>query len=125
MNKLIDGIDAYQQGDYDRAMQILLPLAEEGNAKAQCHVASMYQAGLGVTVDGHAAVKWYRRAAEQEDRSENISGVAYHNLAMIFTTGLPGVSPDPRFAKEYLRRASDLGVELVPRDWWQRGKAHS
>jgi len=46
-------------------MAICLPLAEEGNAKAQAIVGKMYQDGRGVEQNPEEADKWYRRAAEQ------------------------------------------------------------
>lgn len=119
MSKLDDGLDAYQQGDYELALPLLLPVAEAGNAKAQCHIASMYEGGLGVPVDGQEAVKWYRRAAEHEDREGKISGIAYNNLATIFCTGMPGIPPDLALAKKYWRKAVELGFEMIPREWYE------
>jgi hypothetical protein len=119
MSKLDDGLKAYQQGDYVRALRFLLPLAEAGNAEAQCYVASMHQGGLGVLADGQEAVKWYRKAAEQEVREGKISATAYNNLATIFSTGIPGISPDPLLAKQYWRKAAELGFEMIPREWYE------
>src|SRR5262249_14942003 len=41
------------------------PLAEQGDARAQYEVGGMYSSGHGVPQDYVEAVKWYRRAAEQ------------------------------------------------------------
>ncbi|MGH8565173.1 MAG: tetratricopeptide repeat protein [Gammaproteobacteria bacterium] len=119
MSKLISGFDAYQQCDYERALRLLLPIAEAGSARAQCYIASMYQGGLGVPVDGQEAVKWYRKAAEQEDREGIISGTAYNNLATIFSAGMPGISPDLMLAKRYWGKAVELGFEMIPREWYE------
>ncbi len=40
--------------------------AERGNANAQYNLGVMYSQGLGVTQDHAEAVKWYRKAAEQD-----------------------------------------------------------
>lgn len=98
--------------DYDNAMKILFPLADNGNAIAQCNVAILFFAGLGAEVDCVQAVKWYRKAAEQNIVSGNISGLAYHNLSAIFAHGAPGVSADPELAALYLKRAAALGVDF-------------
>ena len=95
-----------------------MPLAEAGNAQAQCHVASMYQGGFGLPADGAKAVEWYLKAALQEEYAGRISGVAYNNLGTIYGTGMPGVQPDPAKAKEYWRKAVELGVEMIPKDWY-------
>ncbi|MBI4885295.1 MAG: sel1 repeat family protein [Actinobacteria bacterium] len=116
MNKLKDGLYAYREGNYKRALRCLLPLAETGDATAQCYVASIYQGGLGVPADGQAAVTWYRKAAEQEVREERLSAIAYNNLATIFATGMPGVSRDPALAKQYWRKAAELGFEMILRE---------
>ena len=54
------GIDAYKQGNYDKALAILHPLATQGMANAQNNLGWMYEEGIGVTRDYKEAVKWYR-----------------------------------------------------------------
>jgi TPR repeat protein len=115
--ELEEGLAAYERQDYVKAFSLLLPLAEAGNARAQCHVAALYHAGNGVGADGTQAVHWYLRAAEQNDKLENISGTAYHNLAVLFITGMPTIPVDRQRAQEYLRKAAELGVHLVPPSW--------
>ena len=114
MNEFDDGLDAYQRGDYKHALHLLLPLANAGNAKAQCHIASMYQGGLGVPVSGQEAVKWYTKAAEQKDLEGKISGIAYNNLATIFFTGVPEIPADFMLAELYWRKAVELGFKMIP-----------
>lgn len=107
--KLEKGIRAFSKGNYTLALELLLPLAEAGNAKAQCYLGSMYQGGLGVPVDGQQAVKWFLRAAEQEVDAEHISATAYNNLATIYTTGVFGVNADTGLARGYAETAWRLG----------------
>jgi len=111
-HELANGKVAFERGEFGPALSYLLPLAEKGNAQAQCYVAAMFQSGLGVEIDGGLAVEWYLRAAEQGEKRDNISGVAFHNLATIFVTGLPGVIPDKDRAAKYRREAVLLGVKF-------------
>ena len=61
---LEDGIEAHHKGHYYQALELLRPIAEEGNAIAQGLLGGMYGQGKGVTQDYQQAVKWYRLAAE-------------------------------------------------------------
>ncbi len=55
----------YGKGDYVAAYKMLLPLAEQGNAKAQCTLGIMCYAGSGIFKDLDKAAQWYRLSAEQ------------------------------------------------------------
>ena len=46
-----DATDAYKRKDYETAYKLILPLAEQGFAKAQTNLGGMYFDGLGVTQD--------------------------------------------------------------------------
>jgi len=59
------GRSAYINGDYPQAYEILLPLAEAGNAEAQKIIGIMYDYGQGVEKDKRAALDWFIRSAEQ------------------------------------------------------------
>ncbi|HHW5018725.1 TPA: tetratricopeptide repeat protein, partial [Haemophilus influenzae] len=59
------GLTAYEQSNYQTAFKLWLPLAEQGNAKAQYNLGVMYGNGRGVKQDYFKAVNWYRKAAEQ------------------------------------------------------------
>ena len=62
-DRLIEGSRAYEFGDYSTAHAIWLPLAEQGNAKAQASLAYLYREGRGVRRDSETAAHWYYRAA--------------------------------------------------------------
>ena len=62
---LEDGLKAYDAGDFSTAFEILLPLAERGNARAQYSLGLMYSNGNGVPQDYEEQMRWYRMAAEQ------------------------------------------------------------
>ena len=115
VGNLEDGITAFYNEEFSRAYDVLLPLAEEGNATAQCYIASMYQAGLYVSLDSNKAIEWYLKAAEQNIKEGHISGTAYNNLATIYIVGMPDISADPDLAKKYWKKAEELGFEMVPK----------
>jgi len=60
-----EGKQAYLNQDYQRALEILKPLAEQGNSQAQITLGLMYDYGHGVEKDSAESIKWYRMAAEQ------------------------------------------------------------
>ena len=60
-----DGQTAFDRGDYAAAIQILRPLAEHGDARAQYMMGLAYCEGRGVPQDYAEAVRWYREAARQ------------------------------------------------------------
>ena len=71
------GLTALRMGQYHAAHKILLPMAENGVAEAQCAVASMYQCELGVSRCIVLAQRWYEKASAQGH------GLASHNLGTI------------------------------------------
>lgn len=62
---LEDGIAAYEAEDYERAHQLLLPLADAGSAEAQYRVGMLYGLAQGVAMDLAIAADWFELAAEQ------------------------------------------------------------
>ena len=60
-----DGWGYYKEKNYKQAHTIWLPLAEQGNARAQFHMGKMYDQGEGVPQDYNEAFKWYELAAKQ------------------------------------------------------------
>jgi TPR repeat protein len=59
------GVDAWQQGDYSRAVAEWRSLANAGDVDAQFNMGQAYKLGRGVPVDLPAATEWFRRAAAQ------------------------------------------------------------
>lgn len=96
------GAAAYKRGDYQTALGVFRPLAENGDAKAQSILGLMYSYGEGVPEDYREASRWYRRAAEQG------SSVAQYNLGMLYLEG-KGVSQDTDQAVDWLTKAADGG----------------
>jgi uncharacterized protein len=99
---LEDGQAAYQRGDYATALQILPPLAEQGNAFAQNALGWMYENGRGVPKDYAQAAAWYRKAADQG----NVIAQAY--LGVAYRQG-QGVPQDYAQAAAWFHKAADQG----------------
>ena len=55
---------AYANGNYEKAYQRLLPLAQQNIADAQYYLATLYDDGRGVEGSSAMAAYWYRRAAK-------------------------------------------------------------
>ncbi len=100
---LAEGKAAYARGDYLRAVQQLLPLAQAGNAEAQVRVGIMYFMGLGVAEDDAAAFDWFQRSALQGNAE------AQYHLGNMYTFGhgVPAevTDPDRMAAKWYFESA--------------------
>ena len=59
------GVEAYQRGDYARALAEWRPLADKGDADAQFNLAQAYKLGRGVPANLDTALGLYRKAALQ------------------------------------------------------------
>jgi TPR repeat protein len=51
-----DAVDAHARGDYAKALRLIRPLANDGDASAQFNLGLMYETGQGVQQDNAAAV---------------------------------------------------------------------
>jgi uncharacterized protein len=75
-----DGAAAYKRGDYETALRLLRPLAEQGDAAGQFLLGRMYFNGHGVQKDYFEAARWHRRSADQGDvRAISALGSMYEN----------------------------------------------
>jgi len=63
------GMQALRKGDYETALQIWIPIAEQGSARAQYNISVLYEKGLGVRRDEARAIEWLERAAKSGSRS--------------------------------------------------------
>lgn len=96
------GEEAYLAEDYEAAMSIWSPLADQGDADAQNMVGFMYRWGQGVEQDFEKARRWYRSAAGQgHARAQN-------NLGLLYRYGL-GVPKDYAAAFRWFLRAAEQG----------------
>lgn len=99
----------YEQKNYENALKLLIPLAEEGDPTAQCYLATMYEFGLGGEIDCTKAIELYIKVAEQGIMDGCLSGLAYHNLETIYRVGAPGIPQDEEKANQYALLAKELG----------------
>ena len=65
LKTLRQGWNAYKTGDYEGALGLWMPLAEQGNSSAQVSIGLMYNQGHGVEEGKSEAAKWYALASEQ------------------------------------------------------------
>src|SRR5215475_5775493 len=74
-----EGIRAYKNGDYATAVREWLPLAQQGDVRAQFLLGALYAQGYGVPQDYNTAAQWFRQAAEQGHVAAQYNlGVRYH-----------------------------------------------
>ena len=100
---LEDAQAAYERRDYDTALSLFQPLAEQGDAEAQYSLGLMHRYGQSVKQDYAKAAKWYRRAAEQGHFK------AQTNLGRLYNNG-QGLPLDYVMAVKWFRKAADQGT---------------
>lgn len=98
-----DGKAAYEAKDYQKALEILLPLAEQGNSQAQVTLGIMYDYGQGVDKDPVEAMKWYVKAAEQG------IPVVQHDVGVKYFQG-SGVKQDYLEAAKWWEMSANAGL---------------
>lgn len=64
-NGFIQGVESFNLGNFERAWQILKPLAEQGDARAQAYVGVMYYGGYGASENDAEALRFARLSAQQ------------------------------------------------------------
>ena len=104
--ELASGIAAFEAKEFARAMQLLQPLAERGDPKAQYRVAIMAQVGLGMVKNCAIAVQWMRAAAEQG------YALAQHGLGFMYFQGECTRADAAEAAK--WRALAEKGPEAAP-----------
>jgi TPR repeat protein len=95
-DQLGDALKAAQRSDFAVAATLWLPLARQGNVRAQYDMGVLYQHGQGVAQDYKEAAKWYRLAAAQGDED------AQNNLGGFYDQGY-GVAQDYKEAQKWYR----------------------
>lgn len=89
---------AVDHGDYETALRLLRPLADQGNTTAQYNLGVMYEHGEGPPQDYVEAAKWYLKAAEQSHPT------AQYNLGVMCAEGR-GVPQDQVHAHKWFNLA--------------------
>lgn len=89
---------AWDRANYETALRVWLPAAEEGDLEAMNHVGEIFERGLGTEPNFEIARLWYERAATAGYKPAQV------NLAVLYDTGR-GVERDPVAAINWYRRA--------------------
>lgn len=81
--KFVEGLAAYDAGDYAETVRIWQALADGGNAQAQVALAGLYRSGEGVPRDLGEAMRRYEQAALQGNADAQL------NLGRLHAEGTP------------------------------------
>ena len=106
---LEDGIAAFEKHDFNTAVRLIEPLADQGNVEAEYFMGTFYMYGHGVPMDPPQATTWFKRAYghwETQARAGNAQAMV--EIATMLTSGL-GVTRDDKAAADWLRKAGELG----------------
>jgi TPR repeat protein/uncharacterized caspase-like protein len=90
------------RADYQTSLKLWLDAAQEGDAKAQYYVGTIYEKGPKGTPDYALAAVWYQKAAEQGHHQ------AAMNLGQLYEKGW-GVPKNAQIASKWYAQASGLG----------------
>jgi len=112
-SQLGEAVEAISNKAYDKALSILLPLAEVEVPGAVGMLGFLYQCGEGVELDAPKAVEFLTKAVALGD------GTAAHNLGTVYSTGLPGVAQDTEKSKYYYRKAKEMGAQYAPDEFYE------
>ena len=80
-------VELMKKEDYYDASPVCEKMAKKGDVPAQYGMGILYYQGLGVMADKTQAIKWLRKAAENNHR------VAQYNLGILIAIG-QGALPD-------------------------------
>ena len=92
---------AVDRGDYERAFEILVPLAEDGDVDALGNLGNMYGFGQGVEQDIDKAHSYWSQAAEMH------LGTAMFNIAVVYENGLGNFDANESIALIWFNRAAE------------------
>jgi TPR repeat protein len=106
---LDDGKAAFEKGDYERALSLWRPLAEQGNAEAQRDLGWMYETAKGVARDEAQATQWYSRAAEQGDAK------AQYRLGVVTLYGHTSTPVEHELGLSWFEKAASQGYAPAQR----------
>ena len=100
---------AYDGSNFSEVAKVWMPLARDGDPKAQTYLGELYEKGLNNTPDYASAAIWYQKASDQGYTP------AMLNLGSLYEQGL-GVTKNTTKAINLYRKASgvkDAKLELV------------
>lgn len=102
--------EAFSSQDFTRALELINPLVEKGNAAAIGLLGLAHQHGAGVDKDLDEAVRLMQKAVELGD------ALAAHNLGRLYMVGTEGMEPDPQLSETYYQLAKSMGVRYQEDD---------
>ncbi|MEX2643569.1 MAG: tetratricopeptide repeat protein [Acetobacterales bacterium] len=97
-----DGLKALNDGDADTASEVWLPLARNGDARAQYAVGRLYFSGEGVAQHYQKALYWFEKAADTGHAD------AHFYIGLMHERGL-GVQQNLLAAAEWYKKAIQWG----------------
>ena len=100
----LTGLAYDMSGQFEKAFELYHQAAEQGDAKAQYNLGTMYTDGQGVKKDYVKAAEWYQKSAEQGYAE------AQFNLAVAYRKG-QGVTKDKAIAKQWFGKSCDSGIK--------------
>jgi uncharacterized protein len=99
---LDDAKAAMTRGDFERALNILRPLADHGDADAQELLARMYVDGKGVPQSREIGFDWLKKAASQGRAADQ------YMIGVMYRTGT-GIAKDEAMAASWFLKAANQG----------------
>ena len=105
-NTLQEAETAIRLKNFQQAISLLTPLAEQGNPKAQYRLASLYRNGQGTEQNDNNALRWMQSAAQQGHSK------AQYYLALMYLNGR-GIEKDKTSAQYWLNRAASQNHRLA------------
>ncbi len=98
---------AYDRANFETALKVWLPLAQQGDPQAQTYVGAIHEKGLGVPPNYFEAAHWYQKAADQGYAEAQFALGHLHELGL-------GVEKKPQIAYQLYRAASGLSENTLP-----------
>jgi uncharacterized protein len=116
-DQMLDGKAALFHDEYETAIKLLQPLADQGSAEAAYSLGMAYSATRNQAQNSVEAARWYRKAAEQGNVSAQVI------LGHRYLQG-DGVKQDKAEAAVWLRKAAEQGsssAQSTVADMYDRG----
>lgn len=112
------GITAFEMQEYDKAVKLIKPLAEDGIAEAQYFMGTFYYLAAGVKQSDSLAQKWYKLAFDQwYTAAEDGDLDAMIEVSLMYHAG-QGVQINEKNAEKWLQQAIEGGSS---RAWSLKG----
>ena len=96
-----DARDAFKRGDYQKALELRLPLAEAGDVDELGNVGNMYSFAQGTEQNYEKAYSYWLRASEKH------LGTAMGNIAVLYMTGKGPVEKNIVEAAKWYKRGAE------------------